>query len=162
MVSIAQGRPGKPTEDLIMNYNVDQGTETEKQHDYMMKMIDDHDKKEGKKGLTGWATNLSEIAREIPSISLGKLFSLSPEGRDIVYQSTKAMGAGWANPKVRALTDHDLDVLLVLYGRVKAGVPPSTRGEKAVASAVRPQAEAEPAESFGERMKRLKAKGYEE
>jgi len=161
MVAIAQGKPGKLSDDLMENYSIDQTDAVERQHDYMMKMIDAHDKKEGKKGLTGWATNLTEVAREIPSLSLGKLFSLSPEGRDVVYQSTKTMGTGWANPKMRALTDHDLDVLLALYGRVKAGAPPSTRGEKAVASAVSKNAEGEASVSFGERMKRLKAKGYE-
>jgi hypothetical protein len=160
LVAIAQGKPGKPSDDLMMNYDADQGASVERQHDYMIKMIDAHDKKEGKKGLTGWATSLTDVAREIPSLSLGKLFSLSPEGRDIVYQSTKAPGSVWLTPKLRSLTDHDLDVLLALYGRVKAGAP-STRGEKSITSAIRKNAEGETPLSFGERMKRLKTKGYE-
>jgi hypothetical protein len=157
MVSIAQGKAGKLTEDLTMNYAVDQGTATERQHDYMMKMIEAHDKADGKKGLTGWATNLTEIAREIPSLSLGQLFSLSPAGRDLVYTSVKAPGA--LDKKLRPLPDHDLDVLLTMYK--KSTTIKGTRGEVALAAAVKPQAEAEAPESFGERMKRLKAKGYE-
>jgi len=160
MVAIAQGKPGRPSDDLMMNYEAPQGDTVKKQHDYMIKLIDAHDKKEGKKGLTGWATNLTEVSREIPSLSLGKLFSLSPEGRNMVYQSTKAMGAGWFSPGIKALPDHDLDVLLTLYKSVMAS-PTATRGEKSLASAVEKNAEGESKYSFGERMKRLKAKGYE-
>ena len=162
MVAIAQGKPGKPSDDLMMNYRADQGTDTEKQHDYMMKMIDAHDKKEGKKGLTGWAINLLEVADEIPSLSLGKLFSLSPEGRDIVYQSTRSMGESAWKPKLRSLTDHDLDVLLDLYGRVK--LIGGTRGEKYTASMVKKNAEAEgdaEGDKLLQRTRRLRAKGYE-
>lgn len=156
LVAIAQGKPGKLSEDLMENYSIDQGEATERQHDYMMKMIDAHDKADGKKGLTGWATNLHEIASEIPSMSLGKLFSLSPAGRDLVYASVKAPGSVKA---VRNLTDHDLDVLLTMYkSAVGRG---TTRGEKGLMKGVEETATAEKPESFGERMKRLKAKGYE-
>lgn len=160
LVAIAQGKPGKLSEDLMENYSIDQGTATEKQHDYMMKMIEAHDKADGKKGQTGWATNLTEIAREIPSMSLGKLFSLSPGGRDLVYASVKAPGA--VGDKLRALPDHDLDVLLSMYKRVATTGSKATRSEVALATAVKSQGEAEKPESFGERMKRLKAKGYEQ
>ena len=78
----------------------------------------------------------------------------------MVYQSTKSMGAGWFLPKIKTLPDHDLDVLLVLYRRVSL-TPSSSRGEKSLASSVNKNAEAETPVSFGERMKRLKAKGYE-
>ena len=30
---------GKPSEDMMMNYGVDQGREVEKQHDYMLSLI---------------------------------------------------------------------------------------------------------------------------
>jgi hypothetical protein len=161
MVAIAQGKPGKPSEDLMENYSIDQGEATERQHDYMMKMIDAHDRGAGKKGLTGWATNLTDVAREIPSLTLGKLFSLSPEGRDMVYQSTKSMATGWFNPKLRSLTDHDLDVLLSLYGRVRASPGTAVRGEKLLASGVSKSATEETPGTLGERERRLKAKGYE-
>jgi hypothetical protein len=162
MVAIAQGVAGTPSEDLMENYRIDQGEKTERQHDYMMKMIDAHDKRAGKKGLVGWATNLEEVGEEIPSLSLGKLFSLSPEGRDIVYQSTKASGTNWFNPKIRLLTDHDLDVLLGLYTRVRASPATATRGEKAVASGVSVNASSETLGTLRERRARLKEKGYEE
>jgi hypothetical protein len=163
LVAIAQGKPGKPSEDLMENYSIDQGAEAERQHDYMAKMIDAHDKANGKKGLEGYRATLREVADEIPSLSLAKLFSLSSEGRDIVYQSVKAPGTGtrWKDPQLRSLTDHDLDVLLALYGRVGASRATATRGEKLVASSVGPSATEETPVSFGERMKRLKAKGYE-
>jgi hypothetical protein len=158
LVAIAQGKPGKPSEDLLENYSIDQGAATERQHDYMMKMIDAHDKTMGKKGLTGWDVKLSDIAREIPSLNLGKLFSLSPEGRDIVYQSTRSMGEAAFKPKLRSLTDHDLDVLLVLYKRVK--LSGGTRGEKYTASMVAKNAESE-TDTTAQRVKRLGKKGYE-
>jgi hypothetical protein len=79
----------------------------------------------------------------------------------MVYQSTKALGAGWFSPGIKALPDHDLDVLLTLYSRVKVAPGFATRGEKSIASAVEKNAEGESKVSFGERMKRLKAKGYE-
>jgi hypothetical protein len=161
MASIAQGRPGKPSDDMMENYKINQGDVKEKQHDYMMKLIDAHDKKAGKKGLVGWDTNLTQVAEQIPSLTLAKHFSLSPEGRDIIYQSATGIGVGWVSPKLKNLTDHDLDVLLTIYGRTKAtiasgGKPPF--GERRVSSAVSKNAEGA---DFPAHERRLKAKSYE-
>jgi hypothetical protein len=173
LVSMAQGKPGKPSEDMMENYSIDQGAATERQHDYMMKMLDAHDKQAGFKGLTGWATNLTDIAREIPSLSLGKLFSLSPKGRDVIYTAVRAPGAA----NVRSLPDHDLDVLHSLIKTAverefggsnlkarEAGVPPKfSKAELSVATSVpRPQSSSS---RVGEKVledavARLKAKGY--
>jgi hypothetical protein len=71
------------------------------------------------------------------------------------------MGAGGFSTTLKALPDHDLDVLLSLYRRVSVTPSTATRGEMSVAGSVKKNAGEETPVSFGERMKRLKAKGYE-
>lgn len=173
LVSYAQGKPGKPSEDMMMNYGVDQGKDVEKQHDYMLSLINSHDEKEGKKGMFGKGLDLMKIAQELPRISIGKLLSLSAEGRDLVYDSVldKVEGA-----RVKSLTDHDLDVLVKFYKdaskRVGREIAPPTShasedmGNTASEERLRGRMEqyAPPSETKKEetaRVKRLQTKGYE-
>jgi hypothetical protein len=172
LVAYAQGKPGKPSEDMLYNYGVDQTRDVEKQHDYMLSLINSHDEKEGKKGMFGKRLDMMKIAQELPRISIGKLFSLSAEGRDLVYDSVLDKVD---ETKMKSLTDHDLDVLVKFYKDASKRVgrevaPPTTSASEDMgntASEERLRGSMEkytPSETKKEeeaRVKRLQNKGYE-
>jgi hypothetical protein len=172
LVAYAQGKPGTPSEDMMLNYGIDQTRDVEKQHDYMLSLINSHDEKEGKKGMFGKKLDMMKIAQELPRISIGKLFSLSAEGRDLVYDSVLDKVD---ETKMKSLTDHDLDVLVKFYKDATKRVgreiaPPSvdapeemgnTASEERLRGSMEKYTPSETKKEEEARVKRLQKKGYE-
>ena len=134
--SATGGAQAKLSSDMTNNYLAN-SEDIRKEHDYMASLIDAHDKKTHP-GIENYGITLSDLAKELPLLSTGRVLSLSSEGRDMLYKSYKGELSD-AEETISKLTAHDLDVFLDMLRQSKK----TTTGEKTVAEYLKKEEEAE-------------------